>query len=181
MAVTKILARHGGLKMAIQYVMNGDKTEEKLLVATHLCSQAHAYEDMVNTKKQHGLTEGVQYYHMILAFKPGEITPDLAMELAQKFVDEQLAEYETVIGVHTDRQHIHAHILFNSVQWGAKVKYHSNAKSYYSQIRATADRLCREHGLSVIIEGDGQKSMSYIEWLRQSKGHPPTVPCWKLI
>ena len=172
MAVTKILARHGGLKMAIQYVMNGDKTEEKLLVATHLCSQAHAYEDMVNTKKQHGLTEGVQYYHMILAFKPGEITPDLAMELAQKFVDEQLAEYETVIGVHTDRQHIHAHILFNSVQWGAKAKYHSNAKSYYSQIRATADRLCREHGLSVIIEGDGQKSMSYIEWLRQSKGQP---------
>ena len=172
MAVTKILARHGGLKMAIQYVMNVDKTEEKLLVATHLCSQAHAYEDMVNTKKQHGLTEGVQYYHMILAFKPGEITPDLAMELAQKFVDEQLAEYETVIGVHTDRQHIHAHILFNSVQWGAKVKYHSNAKSYYTQIRATADRLCREHGLSVIIEGNGQQSMSYIEWLRQSKGQP---------
>ena len=172
MAVTKILARHGGLKTAIQYVMNGDKTEEQLLVATHLCSQAHAYEDMVNTKKQYGLTDGVQYYHMILAFKPGEITPDLAMELAQQFMDEQLAEYETVIGVHTDRQHIHAHILFNSVQWGAKAKYHSNAKSYYSQIRANADRLCREHGLSVIIEGDGQKSMSYIEWLRQSKSQP---------
>ena len=172
MAVTKILARHGGLKTAIQYVMNGDKTEEKLLVATHLCSQEHAYEDMVNTKKQHGLTDGVLYYHMILAFKPGEITPDLAMKLAQKFVGEQLAEYETVIGVHTDRQHIHAHILFNSVQWGAKAKYHSNAKSYYAQIRATADRLCREHGLSVIIEGNGQKSMSYIEWLRQSKGQP---------
>ena len=172
MAVTKILARHGGLKTAIQYVMNGDKTEEKLLVATHLCSQEHAYEDMVNTKKQHGLTDGVQYYHMILAFKPGEITPDLAMELAQQFVDEQLAEYETVIGVHTDRQHIHAHILFNSVQWDAKAKYHSNAKSYYSQIRATADRLCRERGLTVIIQGDGQKSVSYIEWLRQSKGQP---------
>lgn len=172
MAVTKILARHGGLKAAIQYVMNGDKTEEKLLVATHLCSKDHAAQDMTNTKKQHGLTGGVQYYHMILSFKPGEISPDLAMELAQKFVDEQLSEYEAVIGVHTDRQHIHAHIIFNSVQWGAKVKYHSNAKSYYTQIRATADRLCREHDLSVIIQGDGQKSMSYIEWLRQSKGQP---------
>ena len=94
------------------------------------------------------------------------------MELAQQFVNEQLAEYETVIGVHTDRQHIHAHILFNSVQWAAKAKYHSNAKSYYSQIRVTADHLCREHGLSVIIEGNGQQSMSYIEWLRQSKGQP---------
>lgn len=106
MAVTKILARHGGLKAAIQYVMNGDKTEEKLLVATHLCSRDHAAQDMGNTKKQHGLTGGVQYYHMILSFKPGEITPDLAMELAQRFVDEQLSEYEAVIGVHTDRQHI---------------------------------------------------------------------------
>ena len=172
MAVTKILARHGGLKAAIQYVMNGDKTEEKLLVATHLCSKDHAAQDMANTKKQHGLTGGVQYYHMILSFKPGEITPDLAMELAQKFVDEQLSEYEAVIGVHTDRQHIHAHIIFNSVQWGAKVKYHSNAKSYYTQIRASADRLCREHGLSVTIQGGGQKSMSYIEWLRLSKGQP---------
>ena len=172
MAVTKILARHGGLKAAIQYVMNGDKTEEKLLVATHLCSKDHAAQDMGNTKKQHGLTGDVQYYHMILSFKPGEITPDLAMELAQKFVDEQLSEYEAVIGVHTDRHHIHAHIIFNSVQWGAKAKYHSNAKSYYTQIRASADRLCREHGLSVIIQGDGQKSMSYIEWLRQSKGQP---------
>ena len=172
MAVTKILARHGGLNAAIQYVMNGDKTEEKLLVATHLCSSDHAAQDMTNTKKHHGLTGGVQYYHMILSFKPGEITPDLAMELAQRFVDELLSEYEVVIGVHTDRQHIHAHIIFNSVQWGAKVKYHSNAKSYYTQIRATADRLCREHGLSVIIQGDGQKSMSYIEWLRQSRGQP---------
>ena len=172
MAITKILAKNNRLDVLIRYVTNQDKTEEQVLTAYLNCDPGHAYQQMMDTKRAVGKTDGRQAYHIIQSFAPGEITPDLAMELAQKFVDEQLAEYETVIGVHTDCQHIHAHILFNSVQWGVKAKYHSNAKSYYSQIRATADRLCREHGLSVIIEGNGKKSMSYIEWLRQSKSQP---------
>jgi hypothetical protein len=83
MAVTKILARKGGLKNAIAYVMNGDKTEEQLLVATHLCTQDSAYEDMTATKQRHGKTDGVQCYHLIQSFQPGEITPELALEVAQ--------------------------------------------------------------------------------------------------
>lgn len=172
MAITKILARKGGLKGAINYVMNGDKTEEQLLVATHLCTKENACGDMLRTKKQHKQTDGVQYYHIVQSFKPGEITPELALEIAQAFVQEHLSEYEAVIGVHTDRKHVHSHIIFNSVRWDGKGKYHSNAKTYYSQIRAISDRLCQEHGLSVIMQGDGSKSMSYYEWLRQSKGQP---------
>ena len=172
MAITKILARKGGLKGAINYVMNGDKTEEQLLVATHLCTQENACGDMLRTKKQHKQTDGVQYYHIVQSFKPGEITPELALEIAQAFVQEHLAEYEAVIGVHTDREHVHSHIVFNSVRWDGKGKYHSNAKTYYSHIRAISDRLCKEHGLSVIMQGDGSKAMSYYEWLRQSKGQP---------
>jgi hypothetical protein len=171
MAVTKILARKGGLKNAIAYVMNGDKTEEQLLVATHLCTQDSAYEDMTATKQRHGKTDGVQCYHLIQSFQPGEITPELALEVAQEFVQAHLSDYETVIGVHVDKHHIHAHILFNSVNWRTGEKYHSNARTYYTQIRAISDRLCREHGLSVIEEPHG-KSMSYMEWLRQSKGQP---------
>jgi hypothetical protein len=171
MAVTKILARKGGLKNAIAYVMNGDKTEEQLLVATHLCTQDSAYEDMTATKQRHGKTDGVQCYHLIQSFQPGEITPELALEVAQEFVQAHLSDYETVIGVHVDKHHIHAHILFNSVNWRTGEKYHSNARTYYTQIRAISDRLCRKHGLSVIEEPRG-KSMSYVEWLRQSKGQP---------
>jgi hypothetical protein len=171
MAVTKILARKGGLKNAIAYVMNGDKTEEQLLVATHLCTQDSAYEDMTATKQRHGKTDGVQCYHLIQSFQPGEITPELALEVAQEFVQAHLSDYETVIGVHVDKHHIHAHILFNSVNWRTGEKYHSNARTYYTQIRAISDRLCREHGLSVIENPHG-KSMCYIEWLRQSKGQP---------
>jgi hypothetical protein len=68
-----------------------------------------------------------------------------------------------------DKHHIHSHILFSSVNWRTGEKYHSNARTYYTQIRAISARLCWEHGLSVIGEPHG-KSMSYMEWLRQSKG-----------
>ncbi len=71
-----------------------------------------------------------------------------------------------------DKEHIHAHTIFNSVNADTGEKYHSNARSYYSQIRATSDRLCREHGLSVVMESKAEKAVSYIEWLRQSKGQP---------
>ena len=87
---------------------------------------------------------------IIQSFKPGEITPELALEIAQTFVAEHLADYEVVIGVHVDKEHIHAHMIFNSVNQATGRKYHSNAKSYYQQIRVISDRLCREHGLSVI-------------------------------
>ena len=77
-----------------------------------------------------------------------------------------------VIGTHTDRDHIHSHILFNSVNAQTGEKYHVSAREYYRQIRAISDRLCREHGLSVILEGQPTKAVSYIEWLRQRKGQP---------
>ena len=71
-----------------------------------------------------------------------------------------------------DKEHIHAHTIFNSVNANTGEKYHSNARSYYSQIRAISDRLCQKHGLSVVMESKAEKAVSYIEWLRQSKGQP---------
>ena len=95
---------------------------------------------------------------------------ELALEIAKEFASEHLPGYQTVIGVHVDKEHIHAHILFNSVNADTGGKYHSNAQSYYRQIRAISDRLCEEHGLSVIVRGESSKAVSYIEWLRQSRG-----------
>ena len=172
MAVTKILARKGRLDIGINYVLNGDKTEERVLTAHLNCDPGRECRQMLDTKRAVGKTDGVQYYHMIQSFKPGEITPELALEIAKEFTQEHLPGYETVIGVHVDREHIHAHILFNSVNADTGEKYHSNAQSYYSQIRGISDRLCREHGLSVIMQGESAKAVSYIEWLRQSRGQP---------
>ena len=172
MAVTKVLARKGRLDVGIHYVLNGDKTNEQILTAYLNCDPGHACRQMLDTKRAMGKTDGVQYYHIIQSFKPGEVTPELALEIAREFAAEHLSGYQAVIGVHVDKEHIHAHTIFNSVNADTGEKYHSNARSYYSQIRAISDRLCREHGLSVIMEGKADKAVSYIEWLRQSRGQP---------
>ena len=172
MAVTKILARKGRLDVGIRYVLNGDKTDEQILTAHLNCDPNRECRQMLDTKRAVGKMDGVQYYHLIQSFQPGEITPELALEIAKEFAAEHLAGYEAVIGVHVDKGHIHAHTVFNSVNYFTGEKYHSNAQSYYRQIRATSDRLCREHGLSVIMEGKAEKAVSYIEWLRQSRGQP---------
>lgn len=172
MAVTKILPRNGGLKAAIDYVLNGDKTDEQILTVHLNCDPGHAYQQMMDAKRELGKLDGRQCYHIIQSFVPGEITPELALEIATEFAKEHLAGYQVVIGTHTDRHHIHSHILFNSVNDETGEKYHCSTQDYYRQIRAVSDRLCREHGLSVIMQGETGKSMNYIEWLRQSKGQP---------
>ena len=172
MAVTKILARKAPLHQLVNYVLNGNKTDDRILTASQRCSTEFAASRMMKTKRQYQQTGGVQCYHIIQSFQPGEITPELALEIAQEFASQYLSDYEVVIGTHVDRHHIHSHLVFNSVNAATGKKYHSNAQTYYQQIRATSDRLCREHGLSVMLQGESSKSMSYIEWLRQSKGQP---------
>ena len=172
MAITKILARHARLDLGIKYILNGDKTEEHTLTARLNCDPGRECRQMLDTKRAYGKTDGVMYYHIIQSFKPGEVAPELALKIAREFAQEHLPGYETVIAVHVDRQHIHAHLIFNSVNADTGEKYHSNVQTYYQQIRATSDRLCREHGLSVIMQGQPSQAVSYIEWLRQSKGQP---------
>ena len=170
MAVTKILARKGRLDVGIRYVLNEDKTQEQVLTARLNCDPGREVRQMLETKRDYGKEDGVQYYHMIQSFQPGEVSPELALEIAREFAEEHLSGYQAVIGVHVDKAHIHAHILFNSVNADTGGKYHSNARSYYQQLRATSDRLCRKHGLSVIVRGEPSQAVSYIEWLRQSRG-----------
>ena len=135
------------------FFQNGDKTQEQILTAHLNCDPGRECRQMLETKQAVGKEVGLQYYHIIQSFKPGEVTPELALEIATEFAQEHLPGYETVIGVHVDKKHIHAHLIFNSVNADTGEKYHSNARSYYQQIRATSDRLCREHGLSVIMQG----------------------------
>ena len=172
MAVTKILARHGKVDAGIRYILNKDKTMDRILTAGQRCTPEHAADRMGKTKERYRQTGGVQYYHLIQSFRPGEVAPELALEIAKAFAAQHLTGYEAVIAVHVDRNHIHAHTIFNSVNAETGKKYHSNARTYYQQVRAISDRLCREHGLSVVLEGQPTKAVSYIEWLRQSKGQP---------
>ena len=173
MAVTKILPRNTELKAAIRYILNESKTDGQALTARLNCKPGYEYEQMMETKKYFSKTGGRQCYHLILSYKPGEITPELALQVATEFAEQYLSDYETVIAVHTDREHIHAHVVFNSVSCITGRKYHVSNGDYYKQIRGVSDRLCRKYGLSVVIEDEEKpRGISYIEWLRQSKGQP---------
>lgn len=128
MAVTKILPRNGGLKEAIDYVLNGDKTDGHILTAHFNCDPGREYREMMKTKLETGRLDKRQCYHIIQSFKPGEITPELALEIAKAFAQEHLDGFEVVIGTHVDRHHIHSHIVFNSVNADTGEKYHSNLR-----------------------------------------------------
>ena len=117
MAVTKILPRSTGLKQAIQYVLNGDKTDGQILTAHLNCDPGLEYEQMMATKQEVGKSGGRQCYHIIQSFRPGEVTPELAFEIAKAFAETYLGEYQVVIGTHVDKEHIQSHILFNSVNY----------------------------------------------------------------
>ena len=160
------------MDVGISYILNGDKTEDHILTARLNCDQGLEFQEMMSTKRAVEKTDGVQYYHMIQSFQPGEVTPEQALRIAKEFAEKHLSDYEVVIGTHVDKHHIHSHILFNSVSVMTGAKYHSNTRSYYRQVRAISDEICREHCLSVVMKGGFGKSVSYIEWLRQSKGQP---------
>ena len=172
MAITKILGKNHKMKVLINYVTNKDKTDEQVLVYYQHCDPGFAYQQMMDTKRALKKTDGRQGYHIIQSFAPGEVTPEVAFEIAKEFAKEYLKEYQVVVGTHVDKHHIHSHLVFNSVNRITGEKYHIDTQQYYTQIRAISDRLCREHGLSVIMSGEPSKAVSYVEWLRQSKGQP---------
>ena len=146
MAITKILYRNGGLRQAIDYITNPAKTNEQLLTDYIRCDPGYAAQQMMDTKRAFGKTAGQQYYHIIQSFKPDEITPELAHEIARQFAAEHLPGYEAVIATHVDKAHIHSHIVFNSVNAVTGKMYHSTCENYYRQIRSVSDQLCKAQG-----------------------------------
>lgn len=93
----------------------------------------NAYREMMKTKLETGRLDKRQCYHIIQSFKPGEITPELALEIAKAFAQEHLDGFEVVIGTHVDRHHIHSHIVFNSVNADTGEKYHSTMTAQTKQ------------------------------------------------
>jgi hypothetical protein len=171
MAITKIIAGKGSIQAAVAYILNDKKTDNRILTATLNCEPGHEVQQMLDTKARFpGKSDGVQYYHIIQSFRPGEITPKIALEVAKKFAEEYLSGFEVVIGTHIDRDHIHSHLIFNAVNLETGKKFHSNTKSYYQGVRAASDKLCREYGLSVLEQSKCSVKLNYAEWLRQSKG-----------
>ena len=162
MAVTKTHPIKSTLKAAIDYICNPEKTDGKLLVSSYGCA-AETADIEFSWTRCHAIDKGTNLgRHLIQAFQPGEVTPEQAHEIGMELAKEILGgKYEFVLTTHIDKDHVHNHLIFNAVSFADHKHYHSNKRSYHYICR-TSDRLCKEHGLSVIIPGQ-DKGKSYIE------------------
>ena len=159
MAITKIMcmksAERGNvaahLKHSIAYICNEAKTENGSLVGGINCLPDFAYEQMIGTKEMFGQTGGRQGYHFIISLKPGEGTKEQMYEITRRFAEEFLGgEYEGVFSVHTDKDHLHGHLVFNSVNMVTGKKYSYKKGDWKNVIQPITNRLCEEYGLSIV-------------------------------
>ena len=162
------------LQDALDYAANRDKTEQSCFESSYACTLETAFADMRQTKEQWHKSGGVQGYHLVQSFAAGEVTPELAHQIAKELADRVLGgQYEYVIGTHLNTGHIHSHIVWNSVSCVDGKKYRSNYKSYVTEIRAVSDELCRKYKLSVIdTETSHHVAKPYAEWLAEKNGQP---------
>ena len=169
MAITKTHPIKSTLKAAIDYILNPEKTDGKLLASSFGCGMETADIEFAWTREMAGDRGTHLARHLIQSFAVGETTPEeahkIGMELAEKILG---GKYEFVLTTHVDKGHLHNHLIFNSVSFIDYKKYHSNKQSYY-QIRRTSDRICKEHGLSVVEPGK-DKGKSYIEYHAEKQG-----------
>ena len=166
-------AIRGTLSKAIAYILNPEKTDEKLLVSSYGCASETAAREFEWTRKiaeQKGMNPvRIIARHVIQSFGIGEVTPELAHEIGKQFADEILGgKYEYVLTTHIDKDHVHNHLIFNAVDF---VDYHAykSYKRIYYDMREISDRLCKENGLSVIPPSQN-KGMGYKEYTEAKRG-----------
>lgn len=181
MAYDKIIVIHSRLDHCLDYTLNEEKTDLKnaldygmnpakaRLVTGINCDPDRAHREMQATKRRWDKRGGILGYHIVHSFAPGEVTPEEAHEAGVEFARRLLGDrYEAVVSTHTDREHLHCHIVFNSVSFMDGKKYRSDFESYFDTLRETSNAVSRERGLSVIeAEGCGKH---YAEWDAERRG-----------
>jgi len=179
MAITKILnimesegrnpATH--LKNALEYIQNPDKTEECILVGGINCLPDTAFEQMEETKNIFHKTGKRQGYHVIISFSPEEkVTAEQAMYVLEHFVKDVLGDdYEAVYAVHTDREHMHGHLIWNSVSMTTGKKYNSPKGNWKNHLQPITNKYCDELGLSIMPAeySRNQKNISRDKWEKE--------------
>ena len=168
-------AEEASMTANIAYALNAEKGTTRLFqTAVNLDGIETAWDEMREAKERWGKTDGIQGFHVVQSFAPGEATPELAHKIGVEFVERCFPDFQAVIGTHLDKHHIHNHIVLNSVSYVDGHKYHSSQKSYYNELRKVSDELCRKHGLSIIKSGINvpDHSRHYAEWKAENEGRP---------
>jgi len=181
MAITKILNIQAGdernpathLKNAIEYIQNPDKTEECVLVGSINCLPDTAFEQMLETKKLYHKTGKRQGYHIILSFSPEEVvTPEQALYVVEHFAKDVLGDdYEAVYTVHTDKEHMHAHLIWNSVSLITGKKYNSPKGNWKNKLQPITNKYCEELGLEICLAEYSKNpvNMTRDEWQKEQE------------
>ena len=176
MAYDKIIVIHARLDNRINYALNEAKTQRtesgQVLQTAINCQLNSAYQNMMQTKRRWDKEKRpIQGYHIIHSFAPGELTPEQAHQLSVEFAERLLhGRFEAIVATHIDRQHMHAHIVFNSVSCTDGKMYRDNFKAYFGDIRGISNEISRENDLSVIEPKN--KGKHYAEWNAEKSGKP---------
>lgn len=169
MAITKIHPIRTTLTKALNYIQNPKKTDGTLLVDSYGCVPETAYQQFMRTKEKVDKKDGYLAFHMIQSFSPGEVDYETAHKIGIELADKVFkGRFQYVIATHIDRGNVHNHIIANSVSFKDFGKYNSSPNSYYF-IRRTSDMLCKEYGLSVVVEPK-DKGKSHYEHSLDKKG-----------
>lgn len=180
MAITKILhinevdmgnpARH--LEQALDYIQNPEKTNGNVLVGRINCLPEIAFEQMMDTKMTFGKMDKRQGYHIIISFVPGETTEEIAFDIVERFAKEYLKdEYEAVYAVHNDKDHMHAHLIFNSVNLVTGMKYEYRKGEWKCRMQPITNKLCKEYNLEIMPAEYARepKNLSRVEWEQEQQ------------
>ena len=178
MAITKMMHMKASskaridihLEHSINYILQPKKLGEANLAGGINCLPEMAYRQMKATKQMFGKTGGRQGYHFVISLKPGEGTPEIMYDIAMRFVEEAFAgEYEAVVAVHTDREHLHAHIIINSVNMVTGYKFQCRDGDWKYKFQPITNKLCEEYGLYITPAEYSKepKNMARPQWERE--------------
>ena len=173
MAVIKRLSSKGNVKDIINYVLNKEKTNERIIDGKD-CKPLNAAEEMNATKKLYDKADGRSYCHIIQSFKPGEITPEKAHKIGIELAEKQFKNHEVLIVTHKDKEHIHNHLIINSVSFKDGHKLITDKESL-REIKHENNKICEREHLSTIEKSYAKERYSMAEYKLAEKG----LPIWK--
>ena len=178
MAITKMMHMKASgkaridihLEHSINYILQSKKLGEANLAGGINCLPEMAYQQMKVTKRMFGKTGGRQGYHFVISLNPGEGTPEIMYDIAMRFAEEAFAgEYEAVVAVHTDREHLHAHIIINSLNMVTGYKFQCRDGDWKYKFQPITNKLCKEYGLHITPAEYSKepKNMARPQWERE--------------
>ena len=159
------------MRDVMDYAMDDFKTEQQYYVTALNCNADCAREQMQMTKRQFGKTDGILAFHGYQSFAEGEVDADTAHRIGVELANELWPDFQVIVATHLNTHCFHNHFVLNSVSFLHGKKFNA-CKESYAKMRATSDRLCREHGLSVITEHRAYYPKHYAEWEAERKGQP---------